>query len=303
MLVQILLMSEIDLFFFADPLNDNNNVSVGRDEGTCTRIVAGSFWTCQFMIYLNDGDIDVRGVMYDNMNNTLSIVGGTGTYAGVRGDMDVNIGVVGQVNYVLRIQLDAVKTSVNSSSISVFGVSNPTLLQVNPPNTNYGDRYIYEDQITKSDGTPFGYNCGYCTRTSPTGWQCTGDLNINAQGSIIYEGSIYDNANTTMAITGGTFNFENARGDLQWKVVSNTQYNMVLKVLNDIGAQPNITTTTGSTGITITGFTIPPLSDGGAGIALGVFFGLAIFILFVFVISVACVNDARRRQGRPPVSI
>jgi len=294
-----------DRLIFADPLTDSTNSSVGKDEGICTRAIVGSYWTCQFMIYLSLGDIDVRGVMVDGKNNTLSIVGGTGRYAGVRGDMDVNIIATGVVSYVLRIQLDAVATAVNYSTISVFGVSNPTLIQAVPSGINYGDRYIYHDQITKADGvTVLGYNCGYCTRTAPSEWQCTGNLNINSQGSIIYEGSIYDNVNTTMAITGGTFNFKNARGDLQWKVVSNSQYNMVLRVESDVVASNNtIVTTTGSTGYTITGFTIPPLSDGGAGIALGVFFGLAIFILFVFVISVACVNDARRRQGRPPLSI
>jgi allene oxide cyclase len=78
-----------DILTFTNPVfNQANTKQVGHDEGFCTRLnVKNGVWECLWTTFLKGGQITVQGPFYDNKNSTLSITGGTGAYAGARGEM------------------------------------------------------------------------------------------------------------------------------------------------------------------------------------------------------------------------
>jgi hypothetical protein len=77
-----------DLLTFANDIFDKDNASkVGTDTGWCIRTVAGKSWECFWTLYLGDGQITVQGPFLDAGDSVLAITGGTGKYAGARGDM------------------------------------------------------------------------------------------------------------------------------------------------------------------------------------------------------------------------
>ena len=79
-----------DLLTFANTLyNAANKTSVGSDDGWCIRTAAGKSWECAWTNTLAGGQIMVSGPFLDAGPSKLAIVGGTGTYAGATGWMDL----------------------------------------------------------------------------------------------------------------------------------------------------------------------------------------------------------------------
>ena len=77
-----------DILSFANPLFDaNNKQQIGTDQGFCIRTVVGKSWHCNWTNQLKEGMITVDGIFNDAGDSTLSIIGGTGKYAGARGTM------------------------------------------------------------------------------------------------------------------------------------------------------------------------------------------------------------------------
>jgi allene oxide cyclase len=77
-----------DILSFANPLFDaNNKLQIGTDQGFCIRTVVGKSWHCNWTNQLKEGMITVDGIFNDAGDSTLSIIGGTGKYAGARGTM------------------------------------------------------------------------------------------------------------------------------------------------------------------------------------------------------------------------
>lgn len=66
-----------------------NKHQVGRDAGYCVRIVVGKSWECSWTTYLAAGSISVQGPFSDTGNTVLAVTGGTGSYAGVDGTMNL----------------------------------------------------------------------------------------------------------------------------------------------------------------------------------------------------------------------
>jgi hypothetical protein len=62
----------------------------GTDQGFCVRIspTDGSY-ECQWTTILPKGHITVAGPFYDTKNSVLAITGGTGSYRGSRGEMNL----------------------------------------------------------------------------------------------------------------------------------------------------------------------------------------------------------------------
>ncbi len=76
---------------FANPVyNAADTRKVGSDNGFCVRTVKGKAWECMWTTFLPAGQITVEGPFSDTGNTVLAITGGTGTYAGVRGSMNLN---------------------------------------------------------------------------------------------------------------------------------------------------------------------------------------------------------------------
>ncbi len=77
-----------DLLTFANPVFDaSNETQVGTDHGFCIRVIPGKSWECFWTVILHDGQITVEGPFFDTGDSRLAVTGGTGRYAGARGEM------------------------------------------------------------------------------------------------------------------------------------------------------------------------------------------------------------------------
>jgi hypothetical protein len=77
-----------DLLTFANEIFDKDNAAkVGSDSGWCIRVAPGKSWECFWTLMLADGQITVEGPFLDAGDSVLAVTGGTGKYAGARGEM------------------------------------------------------------------------------------------------------------------------------------------------------------------------------------------------------------------------
>lgn len=77
-----------DILTFANEVFDEGNENqVGTNNGWCIRTAVGKSWECFWTVMLGDGQITVEGPFLDSGDSVLAITGGTGEYAGVRGEM------------------------------------------------------------------------------------------------------------------------------------------------------------------------------------------------------------------------
>jgi hypothetical protein len=77
-----------DILTFANPVFDAaNKKQVGTDNGFCIRTVVGKAYECHWTLSLKDGQITTDGPFHDSGDTTLAVTGGTGKYAGAKGEM------------------------------------------------------------------------------------------------------------------------------------------------------------------------------------------------------------------------
>jgi allene oxide cyclase len=77
-----------DLIAFGNPIFDEaNEEQIGTNQGQCVRTVLGQSYECFWTIILADGQITVQGPFNDAADSVMAITGGTGAYAGARGQM------------------------------------------------------------------------------------------------------------------------------------------------------------------------------------------------------------------------
>ena len=87
-----------DLLTFHNPIFDSTDATqVGTDQGSCIRITKSigknnSGWECEWTTFLEDGasSITVESPFYDTGLGTGAITGGTGTYLGASGSLDLS---------------------------------------------------------------------------------------------------------------------------------------------------------------------------------------------------------------------
>ncbi|HEX2619902.1 MAG TPA: allene oxide cyclase family protein [Phototrophicaceae bacterium] len=80
-----------DVLTFANEVFDEANATkVGTDNGYCIRTAVGAAWECHWTLTLDDGSLTVDGPFYDAGDSTLAITGGTGEYAGAKGQMQLH---------------------------------------------------------------------------------------------------------------------------------------------------------------------------------------------------------------------
>lgn len=80
-----------DVLTFANAVFDEANAKeVGSDNGWCIRTAVGKAWECFWTLTLTDGQITVAGPFLDSGDSVLAVTGGTGAYAGVRGQMTLH---------------------------------------------------------------------------------------------------------------------------------------------------------------------------------------------------------------------
>lgn len=80
-----------DLLTFANPVFDSaNKKQVGTDQGFCVRVVVGKSWECVWTMILKDGLITIEGPFADSGDSLFVVTGGTGKYAGTKGQMKLH---------------------------------------------------------------------------------------------------------------------------------------------------------------------------------------------------------------------
>jgi hypothetical protein len=76
-----------DILVFDQPLLDEQHKDIGNNSGSCIRTRVEHSFQCQWTLTLDNGSIQVAGREFDQGISAISIVGGTGSYSGISGDM------------------------------------------------------------------------------------------------------------------------------------------------------------------------------------------------------------------------
>ena len=77
-----------DILVFDQPLLDPDRKAIGNNSGICIRTRTAHSFQCQWTLSFANGTIQVAGREFDRGNSAISIVGGTGDYAGITGEME-----------------------------------------------------------------------------------------------------------------------------------------------------------------------------------------------------------------------
>ncbi len=82
-----------DILVFDQPLLDKDYNEIGNNSGTCIRTRVGFSFQCQWTLTFgnkikNNGSILVAGREFDKGTSIVSIIGGTGNYSGISGEME-----------------------------------------------------------------------------------------------------------------------------------------------------------------------------------------------------------------------
>lgn len=76
-----------DLLVFDQPLLDEHGKNIGDNSGTCIRTRVKHSFQCQWTLTFENGSIQVAGREFDKGTSNITIVGGTGKYSGISGEM------------------------------------------------------------------------------------------------------------------------------------------------------------------------------------------------------------------------
>jgi hypothetical protein len=76
-----------DILTFDQPLLDEQGSQIGNNSGVCIRTRVAHSFQCQWTLTLANGSIQVAGREFDQAASNITIVGGTGEYAGISGEM------------------------------------------------------------------------------------------------------------------------------------------------------------------------------------------------------------------------
>jgi allene oxide cyclase len=97
--------SQGDTLAFANPLYDATNTHVvGRDQGSCIRVVKGAAFQCNWTAWVTGGSVTVEGPFYDTRDSLLAVLGGTGVFANARGQMLLHARDDGNFEFVYNLQ-------------------------------------------------------------------------------------------------------------------------------------------------------------------------------------------------------
>ena len=77
-----------DILTFDQPLLNEQGEQIGNNSGTCIRTRVAHSFQCQWTLTLENGSIQVAGREFDKGTSAIAIVGGTGHYAGITGQME-----------------------------------------------------------------------------------------------------------------------------------------------------------------------------------------------------------------------
>ena len=95
-----------DILTFDQPLLDQDMNVIGNNSGACIRTRIEHSYQCQWTLSFDSGSIQVAGREHDKGTSTISIVGGTGDYSGIRGEMESTNNGDGTFTQTLRYQIE-----------------------------------------------------------------------------------------------------------------------------------------------------------------------------------------------------
>jgi len=96
--------SQGDILVFDEPLLNEERQNIGTNSGFCIRTRPGRFNECQWTLTLADGTITVAGRVADRSTSRATIVGGTGAFVGVSGEMAFTSNADGTFTQVLMLR-------------------------------------------------------------------------------------------------------------------------------------------------------------------------------------------------------
>lgn len=99
-----------DIVVFDQPLLDKDMKTIGNNSGSCIRTRVGHSYQCQWTLTFDNknhdsGTIQVAGREHDKGFSSISIVGGTGKYSGIIGEMESTNNNDGTFTQVLHYSL------------------------------------------------------------------------------------------------------------------------------------------------------------------------------------------------------
>ena len=107
-----------------------------------------------------------------------------------------------------------------------------TLVDLPPTGDSLGDTLTFANEVFDArSGKKIGSDQGHCVRTVVgAAWECFWTTFL-PRGQITVEGPFYDAADSTLAITGGTGAYRNARGSMDLHARSATEFDFVFHVI------------------------------------------------------------------------
>jgi hypothetical protein len=94
-----------DILIFDQPLRDEGMTSIGNNSGMCIRTRVDHSFQCQWTLTFESGSIQVAGRELERGTSTISIVGGTGIYSGISGEMESTNNNDGTFRQILRYRI------------------------------------------------------------------------------------------------------------------------------------------------------------------------------------------------------
>lgn len=94
-----------DVLIFDQPLLDKDMIQIGNNSGACIRTRVGHSYQCQWTLTFQDGTIQVAGREFDQGSSVINIVGGTGNYSGITGEMESTNNNNGTFTQTLRYRI------------------------------------------------------------------------------------------------------------------------------------------------------------------------------------------------------
>ncbi len=94
-----------DVLTFDQPLLDEDMMKLGNNSGICIRTRVQHSFQCQWTLSFDNGSIQVAGREFDQGTSNLSIIGGSGKYSGITGEMDSTNNGDGTFTQVLRYRI------------------------------------------------------------------------------------------------------------------------------------------------------------------------------------------------------
>ncbi len=106
-----------DQWLFDQPLLNEHGENIGINSGFCIRTKVGHSSQCQWTLTLAKGTVSVAGREFDDGESAVSIIGGTGNYSGISGELITAKQANGTFKQTLLFSKKSVVENKNTRSV------------------------------------------------------------------------------------------------------------------------------------------------------------------------------------------